>query len=110
MDWQAIVWIILSGAVCGGIGYEMGKQRAERDQRERTQRLKDAEEAQGQREVEAKRKDAGLPPIYPEARWMVDTNDAYIDAEERRLKKLGLGPRYPEARARVDAEDAKRDA
>ena len=41
---------------------------------------------------------------------MVDTNDAYIDAEERRLKKLGLGPRYPEARARVDAEDVKRDA
>jgi hypothetical protein len=94
----------------GGLGYEMAKQRAERDQQERIRRRKDADKAQGQREVEAKRKDAGLPPIYPEARWMVDTNDAYNDAEERRLKKQGLGPRYPEARARVDAEDAKRDA
>jgi hypothetical protein len=33
---------------------------------------------QRQREVEAERKDAGLPPLYPEARRVVDTNDAYI--------------------------------
>jgi hypothetical protein len=110
MSWETIVWIIIAGAFSGSLGYSMGMDSAKRDQEEREQKRKDAQEAQRQREVEADRKDAGLPPLYPDARRTVDLNDIYIDRDERELKKLGLGPRYPEARARVDAEDAKREA
>jgi hypothetical protein len=89
MSWHDIGWlltIIFIGAVCGSIGYSMGMDRGERDERERN----NAQREQRQREVEVDRKDAGLPPLYPEARKVVDTNDAKIDADERRLKKLGL--------------------
>jgi len=114
MGWETMIGIVFTAVFSAGVGYgigfELGKQRAERDQEERIQSRKDAEEAQRQREVEAKRKDAGLPPMYPEARRMVDITDSFIEADERQRKELGSGPRYPEARAKVDAEDAKRDA
>ena len=57
--------VVFSAGVGYGIVFELAKQRAERDQEERIQRRKDAEEAQRQREVE-------VPPTYPEARrWSI---------------------------------------
>lgn len=74
MDWQAIVWIILSGAVCGGIGYEMGKQRAERDQREGHRDLKMLK----RRKTSAKSRPSAraldyLPSIQRHVGWSIQT-------------------------------------
>jgi uncharacterized protein HemX len=102
LGWWALV--LLAFVFGAGLGYEMGKQRAEADERERKWREQEAEREQRERELECRRKDAGLPPLFPEARKVVDMNDAWIEADERRLKEAN-----ERIRAIIDAEDEGRE-
>ena len=64
------LWVLL--AVTDYERYQQEKRRKDAEEA-KEKRRKDAEEAQRQREVEAERKDAGFPPMYPEARRVGNT-------------------------------------
>ena len=80
MGWETMIGIVFTAVFSAGVGYgigfEQGKQRAERDQEERIRSRKEAESARCQWEVkieiEADRKDAGLRHLYRDAREEVD--------------------------------------